>query len=94
MSVQPYDTKDGRRYRVRWREGGKPKSRSFISKARANDFDVEVKSRKQRGDALPATGRDTLAAVYAEWWRLRHRRLSKHTQESYQRHCNAHIKGR
>jgi len=94
LSVETYKTKEGPRHRVRWREGGRPRSRSFASKRKANDFDIDVKSKKQHGDALPATGRDTLAAVYAEWWRLRHRRLSKHTQESYQRHWNAHIKGR
>jgi integrase len=94
MSVQSYKTKDGPRYRVRWYEGTKPKSRSFLSKRKANAFDTEVKARKQRGEALPQTGRQTLAAVHDEWWRLRRNRLSKHTQESYERHWNAHLKGR
>jgi integrase len=94
MSVQPYTTRDGRRYRVRWREGGKPKSRSFISKAKASAFDTEVKARKQRGEALPQTGRQTLGATFAEWWRLRGSELAPNTQATYSRHWNAHVKGR
>jgi integrase len=94
VSVQVYKTTEGPMYRVRWREGGKPRSRSFASKREANAFDIEVKARKQRGEALPRPGRDTLAAAYDEWWRLRGSRLALNTQESYRRHWKAHVENR
>jgi hypothetical protein len=54
MSVDSYKTKDGTRFRVRWRDGhGEPKSRVFTSRREANAFDVDVKARKNRGEMLP-----------------------------------------
>jgi integrase len=94
VSVQTYMTKDGPMHRVRWREGGKPRSRSFGSKREANAFDIDVKARRQRGEALPQSGRMTLGAAYAEWWKLRGYRLAKNTQKTYQQHWNAHVKDR
>ncbi len=94
MSVHPYKTADGTRYQVRWREGGKVRTRSLPTKREANAFDIEVKARKQKGEALPRPGKETLAAAYDEWWRLRASRLAPNTQESYRRHWKAHVEGR
>lgn len=94
MSVQTYMTKDGPMHRVRWREGGKPRSRSFGSKREAKAFDIDVKSRRQRGEALPQTGRMTLGDAYAEWLKLRGYRLAKNTQKTYREHWDRHVKDR
>ena len=71
MSVQRYDTADGARWRVRWRDGkGKMRSRSFTSKRDARGFDDDIRARKRQGHAPPATSRQTLAAAFDDWWRL------------------------
>lgn len=95
MSVQPYTTADGRRWRVRWREGnGRMRSRTVATKSEALALDADIKSRKFRGDTLPRTGRQTLASAYEEWWRLCASALAKTTQAGYRASWKAHIEGR
>jgi integrase len=67
MSVR----KRGKSYEVRWKEGGRKRSRSFRRKGDANVFDVEVKRRRQLGALAPDViqSRRTLAEfVEEEWW--------------------------
>jgi integrase len=94
VSVHLYKTADGTRYWVRWRENKRLRGRSFVSKREANDFDIEVKARKLRGEAIPRSGRDTLAATYDEWKTLRAPLLSKNTLDTYEAVWTAHVKGR
>lgn len=95
MSVQRYETADGVRWRVRWREGnGHMRSRTVGSKREALALDADVKARKYKGDALPRAGRDTLATAYDEWWRLRGSTLAPHTQRVYKYAWDAHIRDR
>jgi hypothetical protein len=67
MSVR----KRGKQFEVRWAEGGRKLSRSFLRAEDARAFDVDIKRRKQLG-ALAAgiiQSRQTLAEfVEDEWW--------------------------
>lgn len=92
MSVQPYDTDDGRRWRVRWRENNRMRSRSFTGKREAQAFDADVKARKFRGDMIPRTGRKTLARAYDEWWISVEATKARSTQKSYREAWSAHVK--
>ena len=95
MSVHRYDTADGTRWRVRWREhNGRMRSRTFSGKREANAFDVDVKARKYKGEALPKPGRESLAAVYDEWLRLRGPKLASTTLTTYKVVWDAHVRDR
>jgi len=41
--------KRGKSYEVRWREGGRKRSRTFVRKGDAEAFEIDVKRRKQLG---------------------------------------------
>jgi len=95
VSIQRYETADGSRWRVRWREpSGQMRSRTVASKSEAAALDADLRSRKFKGDALPRPGRETLAAAYDEWWRLRGSQLSPNTQRTYQAVWRAHVQER
>lgn len=95
MSVHPYKTKDGTRYRVCWRESGRLRSRSFASKKDAGDFDVQVKGHKLRGDPIPRASRDTLAQAYELWKKVYATPyLAPNTLARYEDAWKPHIKGR
>ena len=93
VSVQAYDTDDVRRWRVRWREHDRMRSRTFPGKKQALALDADVKARKFRGDMIPKTGRKTLARAFAEWWPSVEATKATATQRSCRNQWNAHIKG-
>ena len=67
MSVR----KRGDMYEVRWKEGGRKPSRTFLRKGDAEAFDIDVKRRKQLGGLAPSViqSRIRLAEfVEDEWW--------------------------
>lgn len=67
MSVR----KRGKRYEVRWVEGGRKRSRTFLRAGDADAFDIDIKRRKQLGALAPTIiqSRMTLAEfVEQEWW--------------------------
>src|SRR5450755_1104086 len=67
MSVR----KRGKRFEVRWTEGGRKLSRGFLRAEDARAFDVDIKRRKQLGALAPGIiqSRKTLAEfVEEEWW--------------------------
>ncbi len=70
------------------------RSRTLPSKKEALAFDADVRTRRFRGEALPQPGRETLAAAYEEWWRLRRATLAANTQRTCQAVWNAHVRGR
>jgi integrase len=94
VSVHPYKTADGTRYQVRWREGKRVRTQTLLDKKEANDFDVEVKSRKLRGEVMPRPGRETLAVAYDEWKALYGPLLAKNTLDTYEAVWTAHVKDR
>jgi integrase len=70
MSVHRREGRDGR-YEVRWREGGRQRSRSFAKKGDAQAFELDVKRRRQLGPLAAGVlqSRLTLAEfVSDEWW--------------------------
>jgi integrase len=95
VSTQRYETEDGTRWRVRWRDAhGKMHSRSFLTKRDAQGFDSDVKARKFRGDALPRPGKQTLRSAWDEWWRLVGAKKAESTRRTYRAVWHAHIEGR
>jgi len=70
MSVRRRDDRRGQ-YEVRWREGGRQRSRSFAKKGDAQAFELDVKRRRQLGSLAAGVlqSRLTLAQfVREEWW--------------------------
>jgi integrase len=57
-------------WRVRWREAGRNRARTFDRKSDAARFETEIRRRQQTGD-LPRVegGRETLAAFGETWWK-------------------------
>jgi integrase len=96
MSVQQYKTADGVQWRVRWRDpDGKMRSRTTANKREALALDADVKSRKFRGEVIPRTSRDTLAAAYEQWKELYAKPyLTKKTLIRYEEAWEPHVKGR
>ena len=72
MSVHKRIVRNGRNvWSVRWREGGRNRSRDFDRKRDADVFDAELRRRRRLGDLdLLDAGRETLADFAREWWRL------------------------
>src|SRR5438132_14347978 len=64
MSVRRRDDRGGQ-YEVRWREGGRQRSRSFAKKGDADAFELDVKRRRQLGPLAAGViqSRLTLGAV-------------------------------
>lgn len=94
MSVHEYETADGTRYRVRWRDaGGKLHSKTLTSPRAADDFDRDIKARKRRAEILPQPSRWTLARAWGEWWQAVGEDLAPATQVSYTTSWNVHIAG-
>lgn len=61
--------KRGNKYRVRYLEGGKHRSRTFLTKADAQQFELQVKLRKSRGELLSVEGGNkTLAEFGVQWF--------------------------
>jgi integrase len=56
-------------WRVRWREGGRNRARTFDRKGDATRFETDVRRRQQTGD-LPRVegGRETLSVFAETWW--------------------------
>jgi integrase len=64
-------SKRGKHFEVRWTEGGRKRSRSFLRADDARVFDIDVKRRKQLGTLAAGViqSRETLAEfVEEEWW--------------------------
>jgi integrase len=71
MSVERVERKTGVVWRVRWREGGRNRSKVLGRKRDAEAFDAEVR-RRQRTGALATldAGRERLDEFAEEWWRV------------------------
>lgn len=72
MSVEKVVRKDGQVvWRVRWRQGGRNRSKVLGRKRDADAFDAEVRRRRRLGDlGLMDAGNERLADFGEEWWRL------------------------
>lgn len=61
------ETGAGRRYKVRWREGGRNRARHFERLGDARAFDSEMRRRRQAG-GLPILASNVSLGDYAERW--------------------------
>jgi integrase len=91
MSVR----KRGKRFEVRWTEGGRKLSRSFLRAEDARAFDIDVTRRKQLGALAPGViqSRQTLAEfMEEEWWpRYAIPNLASDTRRRYLEVWSAHL---
>src|SRR5215211_3441507 len=80
-------------WRVRWREGGRERSRVVGRKRDAEAYDAEIRRWRRIGDlALLDAGRETLADFAEEWWRLYAvPNLSDRTRRSYAGMWDRHV---
>lgn len=74
-----------KRYKVRWREAGRNRARSFNRKRDADAFNERMKALKAAGGMdIFIAGEQTLAAYADAWWREHaERRLTQRTRENY-----------
>ena len=94
VSIHPYQTKDGTRFRVRWRgHDDKLRSKSFLKLTDAKNFEADVKARKFRLEALPAPTDWTLDRAWEEWKKNRGQELALATLDNYESLWNAYVKG-
>lgn len=94
MSVERVERKDGAvTWRVRWRQGGRNRSKVLGRKRDAEAFDAEVTRRKRTGElAQLDAGKELLADFGEEWWRLyAEPNLAKSTLQVYAVQWDAHV---
>lgn len=93
MIPQPRKRVTGR-WEVRWRQGGRRRSRTFDRKDDADTFAVEVGRRLQLGHLVQLED-VTLADEMLQWWRLYAiPNLARSTQDTYMQIWNKHLLGR
>lgn len=85
MSVETTTRPDGtRRHKVRWREGGRNRARSFNRLKDARAFDERMHAMKAAGGLdIFIAGEQPLRAWAEEWWTRHKRRLRPRTQDVY-----------
>src|SRR5215211_7003402 len=83
----------GHVWEVRYREGGRHRSRVFDRKADAEDFQAEVRRRKRLGTLTHLHAGDQLLADFGlEWWRLHARpNLQESTLRRYSYMWDRHV---
>lgn len=92
-TIEPYETKSGRRYRVRYRtpDHRQTDKRGFRTKKSAQDFAATVEVDKLRGSYVaPSAGRVTVG-LYAEQWFSGKVNLSESTRARYRSALDVHI---
>jgi len=94
VSIQRYETSDGTRWRVRWRDAaGKMHSRTLMSRSDAKALDADIKARKLRSEVLPPPRSYRLSQAWDDWLASKRGRLAASTLASYEALWDAHIKG-
>lgn len=94
MSVERVERKDGTVvWRVRWRQGGRNRSKVLGRKRDAEAFDAELVRKKRTGElAQLDAGKELLADFGEEWWRLyAEPNLAKSTLQVYAVQWDAHV---
>ncbi|MGK2937890.1 MAG: hypothetical protein ACSLFR_08825 [Solirubrobacteraceae bacterium] len=94
MSVERVARKDGTVvWRVRWRQGGRNRSKVLGRKRDAEAFDAELVRRKRTGElAQLDAGKEPLADFGEEWWRLyAEPNLARSTLQVYAVQWDAHV---
>lgn len=93
MSIERVSRQGGVVWRVRWREGGRERSRVIGRKRDAEAFDAEIRRRRRTGElAVLDAGKQTLAEFAEEWWRLHAMpNLSNRTRATYASLWDLHV---
>jgi len=94
MSVERVERKDGSVvWRVRWRQGGRNRSKVLGRKRDAEAFDAELVRRKRTGELEQLdAGKESLADFGEQWWRLyAEPNLARSTLQVYAVQWDAHI---
>ena len=93
MSIERVERGSGVVWRVRWREGGRNRSKVLGRKRDAEAFDAEIRRRKRTGDlASLDAGKQTLAEFAEEWWCVHAvPNLSRRTREVYASLWDLHV---
>ena len=94
MEIQKRILSDGSvRWKVRWRQGGRYRARTFDRKGDATNFAADVRRRQQVGTlATIDSGRSTLAEYVSETWSKAYRAsLSESTRRRYGYLYDRHI---
>ena len=80
-------------WRVRWRQGGRNRSKVLGRKRDAEAFDADLVRRKRTGElAQLDAGKESLAAFGEEWWRLYGEpNLARSTLQVYAVQWDAHV---
>jgi len=86
------EKRDGR-YRVRWREGDRNRSRTFATRADARRWDTDVQRRRQLGTLhLLDAGRETLNEYVTDTWAPAYAvQLAPKTRRVYGQHYDRHL---
>jgi len=94
MSVERLERRDGSIvWRVRWRQGGRNRSKVLGRKRDAEAFEAEIVRRKRTGElAQLDAGKESLAGFGEEWWRLyAEPNLARSTLISYASMWDTHV---
>lgn len=92
MRVEEGIYKRGKRYQVRWREGGRNRARSFTHIADAREWRDRARRNRERGILEPLASKSlTLTAWTEQYVKARAGDWSPHTWRGYERILNTHI---
>src|SRR5512132_1560860 len=97
MSIEKVKRQHGHVYRVRWREGGHNRARTFDRRKDAEQWDAEVRRRAQLGTLyLLDAGTETLDEYAAGTWASAHLvhlapKTRAHYASLYDRHLSPHL---
>lgn len=93
MSVHRVTTSAGPRYRVRWREQGEQKSKTFVLKRDADDYDATLRRLAAQGELAHelARRRATVSEYIAMWATTRAGEVAADTAAGYARHFKTRI---
>jgi hypothetical protein len=93
VSVERAKRKDGSVvWRVRWRQGGRNRSKVLGRKRDAEAFDAELVRRKRTGELALDAGKELLSDFGEEWWRLyAEPNLARSTLHGYASIWDAHV---
>lgn len=82
-------------YRVRWREGGRHRSKTFYTKRDAEHYKARVILRQRAPELVRGDGRETVIEFGQEWWERcvvgSDPPLAAATQDVYSRLWNGHV---
>lgn len=77
------ETGAGRRYKVRWREGGRNRARHFDKLGEARNFEAEMRRRRQSGGLSTVGSRMTVDRYAEDWLREKAKTITARSADVY-----------